>query len=64
MTQHLTPHNLTAEELGRRDAEQAHHGCEPANPFPACHPDHAAWQAAYNSEALRLAHADLVLEAA
>jgi hypothetical protein len=64
MALHLVPHNLTPEELGRRDAEQAHHGCAVSNPFPLCHPDHSAWQSAYNSEALRLFHADLVLEAA
>ena len=49
MTQHLTPHHLTAEELGRRDAQQAHHGCAVSNPYPTFHPNHADWQSAFET---------------
>lgn len=57
-------HDLSIECMARRDALVAHHGQAVSNPYPVCHADHAVWQAAFNSEALRLAHADLALEAA
>jgi hypothetical protein len=55
MTQHLIPHKLTAEELGRRDAEQARHGAPVSNPYVE-----GSWQAEAWSDghALRLAELD------